>query len=86
MTKKRFTLNTDSSDRYYQITDEFTGNVFDVYKLNMCETLCELLNALHEENEQLKRENELLSDELEQCKAVIENRWKEYLDKKGDGE
>ena len=43
-------------------------------------------NRLAEENEQLKRENELLSDELEQCKAVIDNRWKEYLDKKGDVE
>ena len=44
------------------------------------------LNELNDENEQLKRENELLSDELEQCKAVIDNRWKEYLDKKGDVE
>ena len=46
----------------------------------------DLANALYEENEQLKREKELLSDELEQCKAVIDNRWKEYLDKKGDVE
>ena len=46
----------------------------------------DMLNRLFEENEQLKRENELLSDELEQCKAVIDNRWEEYLDKKGDVE
>ena len=46
----------------------------------------DLANALYEENEQLTREKELLSDELEQCKAVIDNRWKEYLDKKGDVE
>ena len=49
---ERFTLNTDSIDRYYQITDEETGNIFDVYKLSMCEELCELLNNLHTENKQ----------------------------------
>ena len=27
-----------------------------------------------------------LKEELEQCKAVIENRWKEYLRKKFDGD
>ena len=37
---------------------------------------------LKEENEQLKNQNELLSDELEQCKAVIDNKWGEYLKKK----
>ena len=38
--------------------------------------------ALLEQNEKLKRENELLSDELEQCKAVINKKWSEYLKKK----
>lgn len=37
------------------------------------------MNELADENEQLK-------EELKQCKAVIDNRWGEYLKKKGDGE
>lgn len=41
------------------------------------------IQGLIGENEQLKHQNELLSDELEQCKAVINNRWSEYLKKKG---
>ena len=56
------------------------------------------LNNLHEENLALKRadtitdletqisrlkyENELLKDELEQCRAVIDKKWSEYLKKK----
>lgn len=40
------------------------------------------LNRLTEENEQLKYQNELLSDELEQCKALINKKWSEYLQKK----
>ena len=35
-----------------------------------------------EENEQLRYQNELLSDELEQCKAVVDKKWSEYLKKK----
>ena len=41
---------------------------------------------LVKENEQLKNQNELLSDELEQCKAVIDNKWSEYLKKKEEQE
>lgn len=37
---------------------------------------------VEKENKELKRENELLSDELEQCKAVINKKWSEYLKKK----
>lgn len=39
-------------------------------------------NNLKKENKQLKNQNELLSDELEQCKAVIDNKWSEYLKEK----
>jgi len=42
----------------------------------------ELLNSLNDENEQLKYQNEMLSDELEQCKAVINKEWSKYLKKK----
>lgn len=40
------------------------------------------LNALHEENISLKYKNELLQDELKQCKAVIDKKWSEYLKEK----
>ena len=36
---------------------------------------------LFEKNKQLKSENELLKKELEQCKAVIDKQWMEYVDK-----
>ena len=41
------------------------------------------LNELYEENRQLKYKNEILSDELEQAKALINKKWSEYLKKKG---
>ena len=41
---------------------------------------------IQKENEQLKHQNELLSDELEQCKAVINKKWSEYLKKKEEQE
>lgn len=42
----------------------------------------EKIQELLEENNELKYKNELLSDELEQCKAVINKKWDEYLKKK----
>ena len=44
--------------------------------------LMEENKMLTEENNKLKHQNELLSDELEQCKAVINKKWSEYLKKK----
>ena len=40
------------------------------------------LNKLEKENKELKIKNDLLSDELEQAKAVINKKWDEYLKKK----
>ena len=37
---------------------------------------------LRDENQQLKNQNELLQEELEQCRAVIDKRWSEYLKQK----
>ena len=37
---------------------------------------------LEKENNELKIKNDLLSDELEQAKAVINKEWSEYLKKK----
>ena len=42
----------------------------------------EEFQRIKQENEKLKHQNELLSDELEQCKAVINKKWSEYLKKK----
>lgn len=46
------------------------GELFDEY------------TKLKEKNKELKIENDLLSDELEQAKAVINKKWNEYLKKK----
>ena len=53
-------------------------NVLNSQENQICE--------LKKENEQLKNQNKLLSDELEQCKAVIDYRWSEYLKKKEEQE
>lgn len=55
-------------------------SVYDVVKL--LNELFEDVKRLEEENRQLKYQNELLSDELEQCKAVVNKKWSEYLKKK----
>ena len=41
-----------------------------------------IINQFSEENKELKIKNDLLSDELEQAKAVINKKWDEYLKKK----
>ena len=55
-------------------------SVYDVVKL-LNEVFGDV-KRLEEENGQLKYQNELLSDELEQCKAVVNKKWSEYLKKK----
>lgn len=45
--------------------------------------VCNMINRLVRN---VNEENKLLNEELEQCRAVIENRWKEYLESKGDVE
>ena len=40
------------------------------------------LNEVAQEKEQLKIQNELLQEELRQCKAVIDKQWGEYLKEK----
>lgn len=41
-----------------------------------------VLEQLCQDNIELQHKNKLLTDELEECKAVIDNRWSEYLKKK----
>ena len=87
MTKKqRYTLEHELGNIYSfndylkSFTSSLTCN--DALMLDFIENIVALLNELYEENEQLKHQNELLSDELEQCKAVINKKWSEYLKKK----
>lgn len=55
---------------------------YDTHSKRKCDELTDLLNSYVEENEQLKYQNEMLSEELEQAKAVIDKKWSEYLKKK----
>jgi len=87
---KRFKLhikwyNIEKTEGEATLTDNGQP-LIETEQITDARLLKNILNDLYDENEQLKRDNELLSDELEQCKAVIDNRWKEYLDKKGDVE
>ena len=75
MTVKRFQW-VYIKDNLVELRDDGIVIVFNNVRLE------ELLNDLHEENQQLKYQNEMLSDELEQCKVVIDKKWSEYLKKK----
>ena len=85
MTEKRFYLlySQLGSGMFVDREEKIKSIIVDkeFQKIGLLETL-DLLNELADENEQLKHQNELLSDELEQCKAVIDKRWSEYLKKK----
>lgn len=91
MTAKRFKhseiIQDDGQTICYGIEDTQTRHIFNVigegiYDVSEKE-LIKLLNELYEENRQLKYKNEILSDELEQAKALINKKWREYLKKKG---
>ena len=76
MTEKRYKLSEPNGA--YLIDDDKPY----AHWINDDDKIVDLLNSLADENKQLKHQNELLSDELEQCKAVIDKRWREYLKKK----
>jgi cell division protein FtsB len=88
MTEKRFTIKPQ--DDLFGVVDNYSAD--KVCVINGIRTeieakwLCKDMNNLNDENEQLKHQNELLSDELEQCKAVINKKWSEYLKKKEEQE
>lgn len=83
---KRFTYIKNSSITQYQaipIQEIGKGKAYH------CQGIVDKLNKLSDENEKLSKENkelkiknDLLSDELEQAKAVIHKKWNEYLKKK----
>ena len=78
MTEKRFTIDVENNNYENAF---FLGDKFICYEDDY-DSILKLLNVLHEENQRLKYQNEMLSDELEQCKAVIDKKWSEYLKKK----
>ena len=66
-----------------------TFSACDKYDRKSMQEFVDYVNQLIKENEKLKEDigllkyqNELLSDELEQAKAVINKKWSEYLKKK----
>lgn len=92
MSVKRFTnIEHDYENAWIKCNDNGDFMIYAIYKEldESLPSLEDLLNGLSEENEQLKKENkelkiknDLLSDELEQAKAVIDKKWSEYLKKK----
>ena len=73
MTKKRFTHDG------VVIIDYFKKDLIYIDGNDNLLDLAEYVDKLQNENEQLKRENEMLQEEVAQCKAVIDNKWSEYL-------
>lgn len=91
MTEKRFTTDNGSHEDVCLVDNltkkEYESNFEDMVSLmndiwNQTQRFEKHNQRLEKENKQLKYQNELLSDELEQCKAVIDNKWSEYLKKK----
>lgn len=86
MTEKRFvefaTQSIDNGEINNGFYDIKTGEWYYTKDSENAKKICDVLNELHEENRQLKYKNEILSDELEQAKALINKKWSEYLKKK----
>ena len=64
MTEKRFTIKPQ--DDYFGVTDNYSAdkvNVVNGIRTEIeAEWLCELLNELHDENEQLKQEKQAIKN------------------------
>ena len=100
MTKKRFKFADGYSLRYNCIIDNLKGEDRDIHNVLKTDEVLNMLNELHEENEQLKSDNfnlnktvEYLSDTVkEQCNKIAWAdecgvRWgKEYHEWIGDME
>lgn len=68
MTEKRLIVDDD-----YAWIDTTTGYAVEI------EDVFDLVNELHEENEQLKKENELLKQDLEHCANQFKDDGKNVL-------
>lgn len=85
MTEKHFEVQYDGW-RYFHVAD--TINERCIARLDTkgdADAFLEIIKdyeELKQENRQLKYENEMLKEENEQNKALIQNKWTEYLKKK----
>ena len=78
VTRNTFDYVSDVVDLLNQLNDEN-----DEFKKALIE-LKEIGDYQEGRIKELNDENDQLQEELEQCKAVIDNRWSEYLKKKED--
>ena len=76
MTEKRF-IRIKDEENGISIKDTKTG-----YERYYAIEVLDDLNNLAEENEQLRIRNELLTDENNQYKALVQKKWGEYLRKR----
>ena len=97
MTEKRFRMiKSKFTGMYVPVDNQHVYNFCGFEEEFTCMGFVNALNTLQQrgtengkiaaqllkENEQLKYQNEMLSDELQQCKAVINKEWSKYLKKK----
>ena len=81
MTIKEFDVKSSEDISAYVVTNgDYSVAISSESQAFM---VCNMINRLVWN---VNEENKLLNEELEQCQAVIENRWKEYLESKGDVE
>ena len=78
MTKKRFTIEDDLF-----IREKTTQIVMEIPFKEDCKNMCELLNAFHEENEELKQFKQnvfgLIDKNIEKDKHEYEMTYEDYL-------
>lgn len=75
MTEKRFVIKNERT-----ISDNKTGRNGYVFSWKSdAEEICDLLNQLNDENEQLKKENYELKEDLEHCANQFTNDGKNVL-------
>ena len=70
MTEKRFCVEKQIFDGYCITDNHFKG--YYAYEKQDLEKLCENLNDLYDENKQLKKQNQLLYEEIVFLKRFIE--------------
>lgn len=70
MSEKRFRVVKQTFDGYCIIDNHFEG--YYAYEKQDLEKLCENLNDLYDENKQLKKENQLLYENIDFLKRFIE--------------
>ena len=72
MTEKRFELRLCSNGLYYLWSNnELSDIYFDKFNKESANEVVNLLNAQHEEIIRLKRVNQELNDELQECMSML---------------